>query len=252
MGGQAEGWDREGLGRASPLSPRLPGRAAVPPAAPAKAPAALRSPRPRWLWDTFQTLRRRVRLRLLAARTHRPPAETQVRGNRPDVRSAGGALPGRTATSGSPPSTYVSRRPTPEAEAAGARLGRERRCGLPVVAAARWRPRRFPRCRRSSRASSTICEPRRSWTSASRWWRTTVSEAAAAPAPGPGPPRPIASRPARGSPGLGPPPSPATSRWVGRSAPLPLSAWLVGLCRVPVGCTESGVGEGPTSWGGAG
>lgn len=140
LGGQAEGWDREGLGRASPLSPREPGRAAVL-SVHQRKPRPLRSPRPRWLWDTFQTLRRRVRLRLPAARTHRPPAATQVRGNRPDVRSAGGALPGRTATGGRPPSTYVSRRPTPEAEAAGARLGSERRCGLPVVAAARCRLR---------------------------------------------------------------------------------------------------------------
>lgn len=50
-----------------------------------------------------------------------------------------------------------------------------RRCvPPPAQSPASWRPRRFPRCRRSSRASSIICEPRRSWTSASRWWRITA------------------------------------------------------------------------------
>lgn len=130
--------------------------------------------------------------------------------------------------------------PSPAGSGSGRRQAREPEplsavgCCRRPSPPARWRPRRFPRCRRSSRASSTICEPRRSWTSASRWWRTTVSEAAAAPA------RPVASR-------LALPPLPAaTSLRTGRSVPLPVSAWLFGLRGVPVGCTEKwGGGEAP-------
>lgn len=54
FGRTGKGWDRDGLGSAPPLSPREPGRAAARPAAPAEAPAALRSPGPRWLWDTLK------------------------------------------------------------------------------------------------------------------------------------------------------------------------------------------------------
>lgn len=128
------------------------------------------------------------------------------------------------------------------------------RCASPP---ARWRPRRFPRCRRSSRASSTICEPRRSWTSASRWWRTTVSEAAAAPprlAPSRGPARPGPSRPT-------PPPLPATGaatapghQSLHRAERAPRSVRLA--CRVAPSARrmdgEVGAGGSPTSWGGPG
>lgn len=259
---------RKGQRMAGEDAAALPGTAGARPPFPRLGPG---KPWPPWgstgpsarrLWEALQTLTTHAgeawgctapgtdgrttqparRCPAVAGRGPRWPPRRRLRLPRPS-RSAGGALPGRAATGGKP-AHRARALASPAGSGSGRRQAREPepssavRCCRCASPPAWWRPRRFPRCRRSSRASSTICEPRRSWTSASRWWRTTVSEAAAAP---PRPAGPRAHRRARPGPACRVPPCPApaprgwgrrrprppaTSRCAGRSGRLPLSAWL--------------------------
>lgn len=129
---------------------------------------------------------------------HRQTDRRRDRGRNRGTAPPGPSRPAGGALRPPPPAREA------EAEAARASPGSESRAPPPAP----WRPRRCPRCRRSSRASSTICGPRRSWTGANPWSPTTVSECGGGRGAGPAGP----ARPWRRCTGRS---APAVPRWPG-------------------------------------